>query len=269
MLLTQDQVSFYCRNGYLIVDKFLTPKEIETYAEEAQMLVNHCYEHGDIVTHWGCVIEPFGCELFDSTEVSEHARTTHKGFVSLRSSLFGSSSAATCTLDKFGRCAEQLLLANSRDSDKIYLLNDQYIVKPPHEASAQFAWHQDILYFSKEERQYPVISAWTPLSNVDEHNGTVLVDPFPNSSCPGVYTDLAHPQNARVFPAVMSAGSVLFMDGRLRHCSMGNSSSHFRTVYMPQFSLGRMVKQEATNARYTALAVPLDDMKLCLGQDKA
>ncbi|KAJ2697955.1 hypothetical protein FB645_005785 [Coemansia sp. IMI 203386] len=258
MLFTQDQVSFYCKNGFLIVDGFLTPKEIATYSAEAQTLVNHCYEHGDIVTHWGCVVEPFGCGFFDSTEISELARTTRKGFVALRNTLFESNSAATCTLDKFGRCAEQLLVACGT-SEKAYLLNDQYIVKPPHEPSAQFAWHQDVLYFSNEERQYPVVSVWTPLDSVDETNGTVLVDPFPDPDRPGVYTDSGNAQNTRVFPAVLAAGSALFMDGRLRHCSTGNNSSRFRTVYMPQFSLGQMVKKETAEANYTALAVPLDD----------
>ncbi|KAJ1811691.1 hypothetical protein LPJ56_004193 [Coemansia sp. RSA 2599] len=266
MLLTQDQVSFYCRNGYLIVDGFLTPKEVDAYTAEAQTLVNHCYEHGDIVAHWGCVVEPFGCGFFDSTEISEQARTTRKGFVSLRSALLDCSYTATCTLDKFGRCAEQLLLAHGA-AERAYLLNDQYIVKPPHEASAQFAWHQDVLYFSKEERQYPVVSAWTPLDDVDASNGTVLVDPFPNPDYPGVYADAAGAQSARVFPAVLAAGSVLFMDGRLRHCSMGNGTPRFRTVYMPQFSLGRMTKRAAVDSRYTALAVPLEDHEL--GDSKA
>ncbi|KAJ2780010.1 hypothetical protein GGI15_003684 [Coemansia interrupta] len=164
---------------------------------------------------------------------------------------------ADCTLCKFGRCARQLL--GEDKADETYLLNDQYIVKPPREDRAEFAWHQDILYFSEAERRHAVVSVWTPLDDVDETNGTVLVDPFPDPSRPGMYKHgLSDGTSTRVFPAVMAAGSALFMDGRLRHCSMGNKSTRFRTVYMPQFSLGRMQIERGADTAFTALAVPID-----------
>ncbi|KAJ1719298.1 hypothetical protein LPJ53_005921 [Coemansia erecta] len=253
-MLTPSQVAFYRSNGYLIVDGFLTPDEVRSYAAEAQTLVNHCYEQGDIVAHWGCVIEPFGCGFFNPAEITRQACTTREGFVALRSAL-SAREVAACTLGKFGRCARQLLAEGKTGGT--YLLNDQYIVKPPREDRAEFAWHQDILYFSEAERRHAVVSVWTPLDDVDEINGTVLVDPFPNPSRPGIYeNDSSADVSTRVFPAVMAAGSALFMDGRLRHCSTGNKSTRFRTVYMPQFSLGQMQMERGSD---TALAVPVDE----------
>ncbi|KAJ1895104.1 hypothetical protein LPJ66_004786 [Kickxella alabastrina] len=254
-MLTHEQIAFYRRHGYLIIRDFLTPQEIESYKSEAQTLVNHCYEHGDIVTHWGCVIEPLGCGYFDTTEITPETRTTRYAYTALRNNL--SPLSATCTLDKFGHCAQQLIVPREKRplGQRAFLLNDQYIVKPPGGTGAEFAWHQDILYFSPEERCHPMVSVWTPLDNVHEGNGTVLVDPFPDSDRPGVYDN--PPSALDAFYAMMNAGSALFMDGRLRHCSSGNASASFRTVYMPQFSLGRMASQNDASGGFTALAVPL------------
>ncbi|KAF9989951.1 hypothetical protein BGZ75_004339 [Mortierella antarctica] len=52
------------------------------------------------------------------------------------------------------------------------------------------------------------------------------------------------------------AGSIVFLSGLVRHCSMGNSSSKFRRAYMPQFSSGKVVGEEE---RLVSLAVPVDD----------
>ncbi|KAJ1850630.1 hypothetical protein LPJ73_003357 [Coemansia sp. RSA 2703] len=256
-MLTPSQVDFYHTHGYLIVEEFLTSKEVRGYTDEAQTLINHCYEQGDIVAHWGCVVEPFGCGFFDSSEIPRNACTTREGFIALRSTL-SAPDVAVCTLNKFGRCARQLLAKD--EAEKTYLLNDQYIVKPPREDKAEFAWHQDILYFSEAERKHSIVSIWTPLDDVDITNGTVLVDPFPDPTRPGIYDhDSAAGSSSRVFPAVMSAGSALFMDGRLRHCSTGNMSTRFRTVYMPQFSLGQIRITRGADTAFTALAVPIDE----------
>ncbi|KAJ1955208.1 hypothetical protein GGI12_005614 [Dipsacomyces acuminosporus] len=222
------------------------------YRDEAQLLVNHCYELGDIVDKWGCVVEPLGCGYFDECELTDHVKTDRTAFFDLRSKI-GPPELALCTLDKFGICARQLLFGiheRAADAEQVYLLNDQYIVKPPY-ADAKFAYHQDTLYFSTSERQHLIVSAWTPLDAVSEANGTVLVDPFPDPSNPGQYPKLKGKDS---FWADMPAGSVLFMDGRLRHCSEGNQSALFRTVYMPQFSLGAIDH----GSKCIAMAVPVD-----------
>ncbi|KAJ2833139.1 hypothetical protein FBU31_001958 [Coemansia sp. 'formosensis'] len=246
MFLSPDQIQFYRTNGYLIVNGFLTHDEVQLYQDDAQQLTNHCYEQGDILADWGCVIEPLGCGYY---EVEELAKTDRPAYIALRAQS-APHALALCTLDKFGACAQQLL------DEKAYLLNEQYIVKPPHSDSARFAWHQDVLYFSESQRQHRVVSVWTPLSSVEEANGTVWVEPFPDPMRPGVYQ--AEP-GGNAFAARMDAGSALFMDGRLRHCSSGNQTALFRVVYMPQFSLGRIRRDKDSHA---ALAIPLEENHL-------
>ncbi|KAJ2009003.1 hypothetical protein GGI04_000808 [Coemansia thaxteri] len=177
MLLSPDQIAFFHAHGYLIVDCFLTPKEVQLYWDEAQQLVNHCYELGDILSAWGCVIEPLGCDYYDDDQLTCQAKTSRTSYVSLRTQS-APLELPLCTLDKFGQCAKQLLTRSPLLP--AFLLNEQYIAKPPRSIKAEFAWHQDVLYFSELQRQHEIISVWTPLSNVSDANGTVLVDPFPD-----------------------------------------------------------------------------------------
>ncbi|PIA17666.1 hypothetical protein COEREDRAFT_40552, partial [Coemansia reversa NRRL 1564] len=252
MELTQEQVAHYRAHGYVIVTEFLSVTEIAAYRNEAERLTNHCYEQGDVVVDWGCIIEPFGCGILDADEITNQTKSTRNGYINARAQI-SSETIAQCTLKKFGHCAKQLL---STDGDQhTYLLNEQYIVKPPR-SNAEFAWHQDILYFSTEQQTHSILSIWTPLDNVSEANGTVLIDPFPDSSSPAIYPSLSPSGTRKPVVATMSAGSALFMDGRVRHCSTGNASSSFRTAYMPQFSLGAIT---TPNNSYVALAVPLED----------
>ncbi|KAG0085611.1 hypothetical protein BGZ92_008868 [Podila epicladia] len=49
------------------------------------------------------------------------------------------------------------------------------------------------------------------------------------------------------------AGSVVFMSGFVRHCSLGNGSMKFRRAFMPQYSIGKVMNAEGG---YISLAVP-------------
>ncbi|KAJ2370191.1 hypothetical protein H4S01_000536 [Coemansia sp. RSA 2610] len=246
-MLSADQIQIFCRTGYLIVPDFLAADEIKQHQDEAELLTNHCCERGDLVAQWGCVVEPLGCGYFDHSEIPADARSSRTEYLRIRAQI-SSSSLAARVLDRFGACARQLLADASQR--EVVLLNEQYIVKPPR-STAEFAWHQDVLYFSQTQRQHSIVSVWTPLCDVSSKNGTVLIDPYPDPTRPGEYP--AQPASSPI-AVTLAAGSALFMDGRLRHCSTENTTSTFRTVYMPQFSLGAV----AAGSELAALAVPVD-----------
>ncbi|KAJ2851030.1 hypothetical protein IWW36_001457 [Coemansia brasiliensis] len=246
-MLSNTSVEQFSRQGFTVVPDFLTQEEIDMFTKEAQTLVNFCYEQGDIVAQWGCVIEPLNCDFVDSTQ---EAKTSRSAFLNLRAQI-SSRSLAQCILDKFGLYAQRLLEHKNAGDEPVVLLNDQYIVKPPH-TDAKFGWHQDELYFTPEQRKHRMVSIWVPLCNISSDNGPVLIDPYPDPECPGVYPSAT--SSVTQICAAMSAGSALFMDGRVRHCSTDNKSSQFRIAYMPQFSLGAI----ASNNGLAALAVPID-----------
>ncbi|KAJ2622680.1 hypothetical protein H4R22_005161 [Coemansia sp. RSA 1290] len=231
----------FSKRGFAIVPDFLTPEEVDMFAKEAQTLVNFCYEQGDIVTQWGCVIEPLNCDFVDSTQ---EAKTSRHAFLNLRAQI-SSRKLAQCVMDKFGSCARELL--KHEGDEPVVLLNDQYIVKPPH-TDATFDWHRDELYFTPEQRKHRMVSIWIPLCDISSDNGPMLIDPYPGPE----HTD-KRPLDTPIC-ATMSAGSALLMDGRVRHCSTANKSGQFRIAYMPQFSLGAIASKNGL----AALAVPID-----------
>ncbi|KAF9902105.1 hypothetical protein EC991_005274 [Linnemannia zychae] len=52
------------------------------------------------------------------------------------------------------------------------------------------------------------------------------------------------------------AGSIVFLSGWVRHCSLGNSSSKFRRAFMPQYSAGKVVTE---TGGLVSLAVPCNE----------
>ncbi|KAF9402898.1 hypothetical protein BGX21_008194 [Mortierella sp. AD011] len=54
----------------------------------------------------------------------------------------------------------------------------------------------------------------------------------------------------------ITAGTIVFLSGYVRHCSLGNGSSKFRRAYMPQFSAGKV---QTSDGGLVSLAVPCAD----------
>ncbi|CAO3637077.1 unnamed protein product [Mucor hiemalis] len=172
--------------------------------------------------------EPLGCGFLDDPETSDYKIDVSQ-YSKIRNRINWNNlvvSLASCCmtrpaeiiLKKYGRAWASKLLS----SDNIYLLNEQYIIKPPFTSKlSQFEWHKDSDYYDdSRHRDENTVACWTALDNVEEHNGTVEIIDFQGRN------EMIH----------ASAGSILFMSNKLRHKSTGNASSKFRRAFMPQFS---------------------------------
>ncbi|KAG0028155.1 hypothetical protein BGZ81_004969 [Podila clonocystis] len=69
------------------------------------------------------------------------------------------------------------------------------------------------------------------------------------------HLDAANLKYERQAPILVDipAGSVVFLSGFVRHCSLGNGSMKFRRAFMPQYSIGKVMNGEGG---YISLAVP-------------
>ncbi|KAF9947275.1 hypothetical protein BGZ72_010728 [Mortierella alpina] len=94
--------------------------------------------------------------------------------------------------------------------------------------------------------------ALSPTSMASEESKATLSNPFDNLDESKNFTFKAQEPVLVEIPA----GSIVFLSGLVRHCSLGNASSKFRRAYMPQFSAGKVVGEED---RIISLAVPVDD----------
>ncbi|KAJ1971948.1 hypothetical protein H4R35_004960 [Dimargaris xerosporica] len=259
-------IADFNRYGYAVIERALDENDTQLLRHECDSLVNHCYLEDDLVHDLGCVIEPLTSGLADAAVKScLQLRHSVDHFRQYRGSIHDPR-VTYLLLSILGRVARMFLPV----ADGPYLLNEQYIVKPPRSGrSTEFAWHQDSQYLPSGLQQEPTVSCWVALNDVAFDNGTVIVDPYPSEvpSQPGqepqdsVTSYITHhtraaqnysiPRQAFAFGRdtqspddipgryriiTMPAGSILVMSGLVFHCSSPNESASFRRCWMPQFS---------------------------------
>jgi ectoine hydroxylase-related dioxygenase (phytanoyl-CoA dioxygenase family) len=117
-------------------------------------------------------------------------------------------------------------------------VNGDYWVRPklPEGQLSTYPWHQDSAYYGPESIPIPILTAWVPLVDVDEHNGCLQV--IPGSHRWGLRPtrwvgphlvpteDIEAMGSARILP--MRAGDVLIFDRMTFHGSLMNHSDQVR-----------------------------------------
>ncbi|KAI9314981.1 hypothetical protein BX666DRAFT_2113765 [Dichotomocladium elegans] len=216
MKLQDHQVESFRLRGYTIVEGVLSIDELEALYKEADTLINYMIsENVDLTSQLGCIIEPLTCGFLDPPESDTYLIDQHS-YRLRRHDIMDNDRVSRITLDRIAQYAAQLL-----GYPRIYLLNEQYIVKPPQTAgTSEFVWHKDSDYLHPSLQSIPTVACWIALDAVDKANGTLLLaDPHEN-----------HPVVVQA-----PAGSVVFMSNRLNHKSTGNTTHRFRRVFMPQY----------------------------------
>ncbi|ORY06819.1 hypothetical protein K493DRAFT_13106 [Basidiobolus meristosporus CBS 931.73] len=165
--LTDEQILSFHRNGYLIVKNCLSEEEISQLTEECDTLINHVYLELDLLEHLGCVIEPWNCGYFESIE-KESFKSNPQVYRNLRAEL--AEEVSSVILDTVPNICGQLLPTHQVDGKpRLYLCNEQYVVKPPNTGSSgQFEWHQDSQYMPEVCRSTPSVTCWATLDKVSE-----------------------------------------------------------------------------------------------------
>ncbi|KAI8140568.1 hypothetical protein BJV82DRAFT_623120 [Fennellomyces sp. T-0311] len=240
-LLSDSNIHQFHTKGYTIIRNALSQDEVNLLHDEADTLANFVLSEGyDLTTQLGCIIEPLTCGFLDPAE-SEEFKTDKQAYISRRDSIMDLTEkhVSTIVLETVAKWAATLL----GNADHIFLMNEQYIIKPPYSAKkSQFAWHQDSDYLDIRLQNQPTVACWIALDPVDEENGTIVLSDMQN---PGR-------EPAKV---VVPAGSIVFMSNQLRHKSTGNASHLFRRVFMPQYSVNPLLSLESNEVRAIGLAI--------------
>lgn len=158
MVLTQDQLNEFCRNGFLPYGKILKDDEIALLRQE--------YD-----------------QAFATADVSGHYRNLA---ISDTNDQEAKRKAPTRMLQIINMCERSLayrrLLYDARILDvftdiigpNLMLFHDQALFKPAHHGGAVF-WHQDNAYWKC--RPATLVSCWLTLDDVDIHNGAMQLIP--------------------------------------------------------------------------------------------
>ncbi len=143
-------------------------------------------------------------------------------------------------------------------SERLFLFNEQYIVKPPHSA-CQFAWHRDgeeQTSMCMDAATYaPYISVWCPLDDCGAHNGTLVVKP-------GLQAWVPPPESASCsegVPVALAAGGVVAFSSELWHASGANGTDQPRRVLYAQYTREPLLSGSGRDRSPLAWAVPVDN----------
>ncbi|KAI8092735.1 uncharacterized protein BX664DRAFT_328015 [Halteromyces radiatus] len=239
-LITCQHIKEFQTQGYTILREALSPSELNMLHDEADMLSNYLMSEGiDLLRELGGIIEPLECGYLDPSDTKY--KTNQAAYCERRDQL--TPGVAGFLTTSVGQWAASLLYGTTINKDQpIYLLNEQYIIKPPNTKSiSAFAWHRDSDYYKDTSlRNEITVACWMALDEVNEENGTLMI----GSTVEKVQEIIQLP-----------AGSIVFMSSHLLHKSTGNASSRFRRAFMPQYAKRSMLDPDS--GLPIALAIPL------------
>ena len=225
--ISQEQIDFYQENGFIIIEDFLAPDELEEWRRCVDEAVA---QRDDRKTADGS--RRSGDSYYDNVFIQRiNLWTDHAGMRQLMHD------------ECLGRMATLLSGAPG-----IRIWHDQALLKPPW--GNPTAWHLDVPYWSFSSRQ--AISLWVALDDSTRDNGCLYFLPGTHNSA--TYDNVGIGENQsdlfRVYPqwaqlksvaAPMRAGSCSFHNGLLAHGAAANMTPGWRRAmtcaYMPEGSV--------------------------------
>ena len=231
--LSEDQIAFYAREGYLLLPRFLSDREM---AGVKHAFSDKVSEIADELFMNGLVDDKFEAEPFQSRLARLFDHLTDQDFL------------------KFGRSWRDRhpgyfdLMSNSRILDVIESLvggeifaNPVYNARPkvPRVAAGAVPWHQDKSYWPGANAN-PVITVWIPLVDANLENGCLHIWPrthnkevlsYGHETYSGTsYTeiDAKHMREARIVSLPMESGGAILFNDRCVHMSTPNNSNTVR-----------------------------------------
>ena len=268
-------VDSFATKGYVVLNQFFSSKLTKLMTVECQALfsqhqsISHKYQGSTISS---CILEPMNntgrtnLQIYQTDTVNVNQQKYRKARISRSPVNSKDTSASEDILNRvvFSKALKTIL--QNILGDDVYLLNEQYIVKPPMHHSANetkysqggekntaFKWHRD--YDSLKDvcknSLYPYVSVWVALNDMTIRNGCLFILPkdveeefrSQNDSMNVYDVSLEALQgtkgaNSRKYfvPLSLKEGDVCILSHDVWHCSPPNTTEAFRRAFMPQYS---------------------------------
>jgi ectoine hydroxylase-related dioxygenase (phytanoyl-CoA dioxygenase family) len=230
--LKDEQIQYYQNNGFIVIEDFLSPGELEHWRKAVTAAVRE---------RAGIKIPGKVIKTGEADGINEDADYFGKVFDQLLNLWQTNRDVNELMMDpKIGKMASQLA-----GVDGIRIWHDQALIKRPW--ANPTAWHLDTPFWSFSDRN--AISIWVALDNATLENGCLFFIPGSHKqtsfdkitigrnmdSIFDVYPQL---RNAMPVAAPMKAGSCSFHNGLTVHGANANMTSGFRRAmtcsFMPE-----------------------------------
>ncbi|MCY3833120.1 MAG: phytanoyl-CoA dioxygenase family protein [Chloroflexi bacterium] len=255
--LTQEQIDFYQENGYIVIEDFLTPEELETWRRQVD----------DAVAQRDGRVTVGGPRSADRVK-DEASRHYDKVFVQRMNLWTDHEGMRRLMFDpRLGKMVSELA-----GVDGMRIWHDQALIKQPW--ANPTGWHLDNPYWSYSSRD--AITIWVALDDATRDNGCLYFLPgahktanFDGATIGINISDLfeIYPQWAEIQSAAapMKAGSCSFHNGLMPHAAGANMTPGWRRAmtcgYMPDGSTFNGIQNILPQAYFESLAIgdALDD----------
>ncbi len=232
--LSQEQIASYRKNGFLIIDDFLTSEE-----------VNHWKTTIDkaIANRKGTKFPHSKVKSGEDDGINDNADYFGKVFTQIINLWMTDENVKELMLDKrIGKMAADLAQV-----DGIRVWHDQSLVKQPW--GNPTAWHLDTPFWSFSHRE--ALSIWIALEDVTLQNGCLYFMPESNQDTgfiePGIGANMGDIFNTyskygtkEPVPSIIKAGSCSFHNGLTIHAAGVNMTQNTRSAmtcaFMPDGS---------------------------------
>ena len=255
--LRQEQIDFYQDNGYIVIDDFLTPAELETWRRRVDDAV--AQRDGRIVA---------GGVRAQDRVTDEESRHYDKVFVQRMNLWTDHAGMRELMWDaRLGKMVSELA-----GVDGMRIWHDQALIKQPW--ANPTGWHLDNPYWSYSS--HDAITIWVALDDATLHNGCLYFLPgahrtanFDGATIGMNISDLfeIYPEWAEIqsVAAPMKAGSCSFHNGLMPHGAGANMTPGSRRAmtcgYMPDGSTFNGTRNILPQDYFESLAIGdlLDD----------
>ena len=220
--LTEDQVTRFAVNGYLVVEDLLSPPEVEALSARTDQIAAGKAEH---VSEDRVQLERIYRE--GEAEVSDRVLSVRKLYrIAVQDDVMWGHASNPKIVD---------IIADLLGTDDIKMYGDQLFMKPP-EVGAEQPWHQDSASW-RDIFPMDLVSAWTAIDEADQGNGCLEFVPgtqrwgmMQRPRLRTFHEDLGR----EPWPAVavpLKPGSVSFHHSLTVHRSGANTSGRRRRGY--------------------------------------
>ena len=232
--LTSEQIASYRKNGFLIIDDFLNPEELETWRSAVDHAVKNRkgrkFPHSETLSG-------------EDDGINKNADYFGKVFDQIINLWMTDDKMKEIILDK--RIGEMAALLS--ESEGIRVWHDQALIKQPW--ANPTSWHVDTPFWSFDSRE--ALSIWVALDDVTLQNGclyfmpesqmdTKLEEPGIGAIMGEIFNDYPKYGSRPPVPSVIKAGSCSFHNGLCLHAAGPNMTNGLRRAmtcaFMPDGS---------------------------------
>ena len=251
--LTQEQINYYRKNGFLIIEDFLNEEELNTWrktlADALEKRQGRKFPHSELKTGENDGINTDATYFGNVFDQIINLWMTHEGMKEL-------------ILDKrIGKMATQLA-----DVDGIRVWHDQALIKKPW--ANPTSWHIDTPFWSFSHRE--ALSIWVALDDVTIQNGclyfmpgsqldTKFDEPNIGMNMGEIFNEYPKYADKEPFVSVIKAGSCSFHNGLNIHAAGPNMTTGYRRAmtcaFMPDGSTFNGKKNVLPDDYYNSLKI--------------